>query len=245
MTEMVQAVLNGEHEMWLPKHRADRPEWYEPLGWERERLRLLRQMIMAMANPVVYYVGAEEGEMAALCQMWGGRMVLFEPNPLVWPNIRQIWEANDLELPLASFVGFAAAETDLHPPKREPHSDLFIHDWPPCSVGDVITDHGFKELHSQADEYCRITIDEMVAAMGKQPGIITFDVEGAEWEVMKGAEKTLRERRPTLMASIHPEFMIEHYGQHSRDFRRWLTQLGYREQFVDYQHELHMLFTPK
>jgi hypothetical protein len=28
MTEMIKAMVNGEFEIILPKHRADRPEWY-------------------------------------------------------------------------------------------------------------------------------------------------------------------------------------------------------------------------
>jgi len=28
MTKMIKATINGEFEIILPKHRADRPEWY-------------------------------------------------------------------------------------------------------------------------------------------------------------------------------------------------------------------------
>ena len=35
--EMIQATLNGEYEIILPKHRADRPEWYKPEGWEKKK----------------------------------------------------------------------------------------------------------------------------------------------------------------------------------------------------------------
>ena len=38
MTEMVSAKLNGKFDIILPKHRADRPEWYTEKGWERNRL---------------------------------------------------------------------------------------------------------------------------------------------------------------------------------------------------------------
>src|SRR5882672_1960561 len=104
MAEMIKTMLNGEYEIILPKHRADRAEWYTEEGWERERLKALEAEIKHQINTklssVVYYIGAEEGEMAALCQMWGAKVVLFEPNKLVWPNIKAIWEANDLEMPM-------------------------------------------------------------------------------------------------------------------------------------------------
>ena len=106
MTKMVKAKLNGLFEIILPEHRAARPEWYTEEGWEKARLEKLHEEIkrqkLNKIKPVVYYVGAEEGEMSALCQIWGADVVLFEPNPLVWPNIRAIWEANNPWLPITS-----------------------------------------------------------------------------------------------------------------------------------------------
>jgi hypothetical protein len=97
---MVKARRNGMYDIVLPKHRADRPQWYSPEGWEKARLAALGNEITrqrdAGGEPVVYYVGAEEGEMAALCQIWGANVVLFEPNQRVWSNIKAIWEANAL-----------------------------------------------------------------------------------------------------------------------------------------------------
>ena len=97
---MVKAKLNGEFEILLPKHRADRPEWYTKRGWEKKRMASMFKNLNAIDT--IYYVGAEEGEMAALCQMWGSRVVLFEPNPKAWSHIRAIWEANNLEKPCVS-----------------------------------------------------------------------------------------------------------------------------------------------
>ena len=45
MTEMVKAVINGEFEIMLPKHRADRPEWYTEKGWEKPRLKSMHEKI--------------------------------------------------------------------------------------------------------------------------------------------------------------------------------------------------------
>jgi hypothetical protein len=40
MTEMIKVVVNGEFEIILPKHRADRPDWYQEHGWEKPRLKV-------------------------------------------------------------------------------------------------------------------------------------------------------------------------------------------------------------
>ena len=74
MTEMVKTVLNGLFEITLPKHRADRPEWYTENGWEKKRLMSMYNNIFD--NDVMYYVGGEEGEMVALCQMWGAEVII-------------------------------------------------------------------------------------------------------------------------------------------------------------------------
>ncbi len=250
MTELVKAVLNGEHEIILPKHRADRPDWYTAEGWERRRLRELKSIIQSQDKPVVYYAGAEEGEMPALCQIWGAEVVMFEPNPKVWPNIKAIWEANDLDDPAGVFVGFAAATTMLYPPypQEEHRASLGMwprgeRAWPPCASGPVIGDHGFRELVYEFDAFPCIAMDDVATA--PPPTVITFDCEGSDWEVCKGAEKSIIAHRPHIVASIHPEFMFHQFGQYSRDFRYWIKDFGYDEDILEYEHELHVLYTPR
>jgi FkbM family methyltransferase len=233
MTKMVKAVLNGEFEITMPKHRADRPDWYTPEGWEKPRAKAMHERVGP--GDVVYYVGAEEGEFPALCQMWGADVVLFEPNPKVWPNIKAIWEANKLAVPVC-WPGFAS---NVDQPLW---ADL-LQSWPQCAIDEVIGNHGFKELFLEAPNYPQIRIDD-VATQTMPPTVISFDVEGSEWQVLRGAEQTLRDHRPTLFASIHPEFMFHQWGEYSSDFRNWIKGFGYQETYLDYQHELHMLYEP-
>lgn len=232
MTEMVDTLINGRWMLKLPEHRAARPDWHTAAGWERARLDAMYDRI----NPgdVVYYVGAEEGEMPALCQMWGAEVYLFEPNPKAWPNIKAIWEANGLPAPHC-WAGFAS--------NRVTAGKLMHGCFPSEADDEVVGDHGFKELYLEAESYPQMKIDEVARAQNP-PTIISFDVEGSEWQVLRGAEKTLREHRPTLFASIHPEFMFHQWGEYSADFRGWIKGFGYRETILDYQHELHCLYEP-
>jgi FkbM family methyltransferase len=225
-------MVNGEYEIVLPKHRAERDQWYTPAGWERKRLDSIHDHISS--KDTMFYVGAEEGDMPALCQMWGAKMVLFEPNPLVWANIRAIWEANHLETPWC-FVGFAANKTT---------PSTFSKEFPAVSLGPVISDHGFKELAYESENFPCAKIDSNVRVSGIIPTAISMDVEGSEFEVLKGAEQTILKYHPKLWMSIHPEFAFRMFGVYQYDIRNWIKDRGYKEQILDYQHELHTFYEP-
>lgn len=233
MTDMVPAVLNGEFEIVLPRHRAERPEWYTETGWEKARLAHMRST--TQPGDRVLYIGAEEGEMCALLQMWGAQVFLVEPNELVWPNIRAIWDANNLPAPAGVYAGFCGRQPG------ENHLDGYPEGvWPASADGPVIGDHGFKELRDPGGR--PIT---SVDGIGFTPEMISLDVEGAEWEVLQGAEFTINAARPRIYLSLHPEFLFDQYGgKYSFEVRRWIIEHGYREELLDWQHEGHLVYEP-
>lgn len=233
MAEMVKCKVNGQFEIILPKHRADRPEWYTEKGWEKERLKSMHGRIDK--GDVVLYVGNEEGDMSGLIATWGAKLILMEPNPKVWPNTKAIWEANNLPMPLACFVGFASNQ-------NAGRMTVTKSAFPVCADGEVIHDHGFMELRDHNAE--EIKIDALVQILHVAPKHISIDVEGSEWEVLKGAEKTLKTYKPILWVSIHPEFMIQQYKQYSGDLRNWIKDRGYKETLLAYEHECHFMYLP-
>lgn len=242
MTKMVEVSINGKWKLKLPEYRAARPEWYTEEGWEKKRLEAMSKNIGK--GDIVYYVGSEEGEMPALCVLWGADIVMFEPNQKVWPSVKAIWDANKLKKPLGIFTGFASNSTEETPE----HLDFEVGEkdgWPLVAYGELRGDHGFRQLYLESDAVPQIKIDDYVARTGYIPTVISFDCEGSDWEVMKGAENTVRKYMPKIFGSIHPEFMFDQFGQYSRDFRNWLIGFGYKETILDYQHELHVLYERK
>ena len=247
MAEMVRTLLNGKWWMTLPEHRAARPEWYTSKGWERLRLDAMSAAIRP--GDVVVDVGAEEGDMSALCAKWAGLeggMILIEPNPRVWPNIKAIWDHNDDLAPVVDwFVGFASAETILDPPNDNVTYRAGDRDgWPECAYGPVIGDHGFRHLAQEADATPQTTLDEIIHTPGGPTvDVVTMDIEGAEFEALKGAYSVLRNDRPIVFVSIHPAFLWDLYRTTPDEVHEWMHNLGYRGRLITIDHEEHWVYT--
>lgn len=226
---MVPVAINGRWALHLPAHRAARPEWP---WWEATRLAAMRAVIKP--GDLVFDVGAEEGDFPALYSSWGADVVLAEPNGRVWPNIRAIYEANDLPLPVLCWPGFLGAGVN------ELGATVgYEGGWPASASGPVIGDHGFLNLCERPD--IPVTTIDSIAALHR-PDVITVDVEGAEFEVLKGAERTLTEDAPVLFVSVHPEFMAAMYDQTPLDLHCFLRDLGYRRRHLCTDHEVHELW---
>lgn len=233
---MVPTLINERWELLLPEHRAVRPEWPH---WERERLASMHANLKP--GMVVYDIGAEEGDLPGLWASWGCAVVLFEPNPLVWPNARAVFEANGLA-PAGCWPGFAADVTaDAPEADREL---LAIRDgWPVSAYGDVIGDHGFRQLNERPHDTPRVRIDDVPAVLDvPAPTAITIDVEGSELSVLHGAERTMRDVRPLVWVSVHPTFMREQYGVDAEDLFAFMAGLGYRRTHLASDHEEHEFF---
>lgn len=250
--------INGKYELWLPDHRAARPEWkLENGGWEVARIEVMREWAWIFhtathRNPIVFDVGVEEGDITAILSKYGKcDIVMFEPNSRVWPCIKAIWKENKLSKPLHFFGGFISDKTTaMFDEQWVKHNLDYIH-------GEMIHDHGFKQLYENYPDVPQITLDDYVAATGLIPDMLTIDIEGAEWSLIKGAEQTLCKHKPTIFMSIHPEFLYESYRNEGiwkekygeRCFvvhmLRFINELGYKHSIIEWDwHECHARFDP-
>jgi FkbM family methyltransferase len=232
-------AINGRWPLLLPEHRAARPEW--PY-WEKERLASM-YAYLGDGGHVVYDIGAEEGDLPALWATWGNRVVLAEPNPRVWPNIRAIWEANDLPHPAGWMVGFAG-ENDYTPPGVDDRSYSNATDaWPQAAYGPLIGDHGFLNLCERPDvPQARI---DTLSDRYPPPSAITIDTEGSELVVLRGAAGVLDHVRPLVWVSIHPEFSIDMYDLTKSDCLQFMADHNYVAEHLATDHEEHWFFTPR
>lgn len=257
MVEMIPTEINGRWTLLLPSYRAERAEWFT--GWEKERLASMHEHIMQLradaiglygqenVRPVIIDVGAEEGDFPALWSQWGCDVILVEPNPKVWPNIKAIWQANELRAPLKWWVGFASDHNDFDPINNNVGSKGFADEsgWPWCASGRVIGDHGFRHLGQQADSTPCIQLDEL--CRGVKVDAITIDVEGSELRVLHGSHRILREDRPLVWVSCHTDYEWNdqvYGGVRAEDVIAFMAGMGYRAEHLVTDHEAHYLFEP-
>lgn len=239
----VPVTVNGRWTMRLPAYRAVR--YLEFGNWEKERLASMALNISP--DEVIYDIGTETGDMSALFAHWmrdgAGSMVLVEPNPLAWPGIKFIWEANDLKMPIATYVAFAGA-TPAEAPASNVGAQSAPGGWPGAVDGEIDPAHGFRHLAEEADVTPTITIDQ-ICAQTSAPSVITIDIEGAELEALRGAHETLLEFRPLVWVSVHPQFMRHHFGQRPAELYRYMEERDYRAWYLADDHETHVFFEPK
>lgn len=236
-----QVKINGQWPMVLPESSAD--EWIGNMEhhhnqWEMPRLLKLEEMIKAKPGCVVMYIGAYKGDMAALLQSWGAKLIVMESTPAFWTLIKETWELNNLDDPIGFFSGLLGRE-----PNR-PYTKEFLTKWPQRDAEYIEGHVGFTHLAESHDDpnFPRITIDEFVNVTGIVPDIITMDVEGSELEILYGALETIETHKPNFLISVHPEFMFHNHGTYERELHDLLRDRKYKHTWLDYDHEHHWLY---
>lgn len=148
---------------------------------------------------VLYDLGAAVGFHSLLADryMQSGRIIAFEPFP---PN-RTIFEQH-LRLNHHKLRG-NAIEILPYAVAGEKKELLFSnnelqHDGNTYITGSSVFGEGTGALLVQA-----VTIDGLVAGGYPLPGLIKIDVEGAEYDVLKGAAKTIEKSKPIILLATH------------------------------------------
>jgi FkbM family methyltransferase len=152
------------------------------------------------AGMTFYDVGANIGFFSLLAARLvgaGGRVIAFEADPEVAARLREHAARND-SAPIsleekavwssAAPVFFARADTSLSPDRGLGHV---------VPAGATETAHGTIRVET-------VVLDEYAAAVCG-PDFIKCDVEGAEVEVFRGAQKILMEKKPIILCEMHGE----------------------------------------
>lgn len=100
---------------------------------------------------------------------------------------------------------------------------------------------GLVPVEGFSEEMAAVTtIDRDAAALDAPPSVIKIDVEGAEWDVLKGAETILRDHHPRISLSLHPQALAKR-GATPEEVLAWLAERGYESKVIARDHEIHVI----
>lgn len=228
------------HELWVTDAVAEWDAVAEDSPWEKSRMDTILRILQP--GDVFYEVGAEHGWMAAIYarQVGPENVVLIEPSPDLWPNIRKVWEANFGDvLPLAAWPGFVSnCVVLLDEIELDGESG-----WPACSVGPETGGLAYRHLKHHSDMIPTVTIDWIVESTEPPKGM-SIDVEGAELRVLEGMERTLRNDKPWVWLSVHPDLMERDFDSTPEEILAFLDSVNYLSVLLDIDHEEHWLCWP-
>lgn len=197
--------------------------------WEPDVLRA----VIATVKPgmTVIDIGAHIGYYTLLfakCVGLNGRVVAFEPLPANFELLERNIQLNELTCVQAfsQAVFSGNEELILTVPDDLPHS----------GDASVFQNRGAKQFRVPA-----IALDTFCESAGLRPDILKMDVEGAEYDVLMGARKTIDRFSPKLLIELH------HFDGNlsAHPVPDLLSRWGYQIQWIERSEMTsHILATP-
>jgi len=191
--------------------------------WRGEHERAIQDAIAAMVLPgaVVYDIGAHIGSFAlGATRLTGqaGRVVAFEADPENVASLVENASRNNLTATLQVVPCAVWSRTTTRVAFRR---------------GGVQRTHGGVETDGQRTvlgsgdmiQVPAIALDDFIKGGGPIPQLVKIDVEGGEYEVLRGGEKLFAAGRPLIIAEVH-------HLQTAEQIAAWLTEYHYRAQWT-------------
>jgi FkbM family methyltransferase len=191
--------------------------------WRGEHEPEVQNAILAVVRPgaVIYDVGAHVGTMAlGAAQLVGdlGRVVAFEGDPENVERLRANSVRNGLEgrLQVVHAAVWSRTASDGLSFRRGTTAR---------SQGGIEADGNHPVLaKGEIIKVPAITLDDFVAAGGLPPRMVKIDVEGGEYEVLRGATTLLATQRPLIIAEVH-------HHRAAEQITTWLNENRYEAQW--------------
>lgn len=178
---------------------------------QRAELAAIRSHVTA--DDLVCDIGANKGSYLYWMAKWSRRVVAFEPQPGLASYLKDACAALKLSNAVVEAAGVSAASGTF---------DLYIP--APNSPGaSLLPAEGARKLPVRV-----VALDDYFKPSDKV-SLLKIDVEGAEFDVFRGAERILRESRPVLVFEYEQRHLRE--GTMSDCFA-YLEDRGYRGEFV-------------
>jgi FkbM family methyltransferase len=190
--------------------------------WRGEHEVTVQRAILAVVTPgcVVFDVGAHTGSIAlGVARLVGpmGRVVAFEADPQNVNTLKENAARNQLScLQFVSSAVWSYSAPDISFRQGGAHT----------THGGVESD-GQRAVMSSGEivKVSAVSLDDFVTNGGPIPALVKVDVEGGEYEVLRGGTKLFAEKRPLLVAEVH-------HQEASDQIKVWLTQHRYSSRWI-------------
>jgi FkbM family methyltransferase len=171
----------------------------------------------ARVRGVLFDVGANNGLFSALYCLAHplNRAVAFEPSPTLVDRIRDMARLNGIE-DRVRIIDKAAAESAGERELLLAAHGGFVQPMPFAGTAQL-------DWHAVT---VRTTTLDIESAGADRPTIVKIDVEGYEWEVLRGATALIRDTQPTVFLEVHLNY-LERREIAPLDVIRLVTAEGY------------------
>lgn len=226
--------FNYDYQIWMNEPLAS---WDVYDYWEKERVLSMREHLKK--GDVLFDIGTESGwcNLVYASMVGPENMVLIEPTPEFWPNIKALWDKNYPHiLPKGTYSGLFSNKTtddrDINP---------YIV-WPKDVEGDLIDKNSYKYIHEHGNVIPQMTLDDYVLKTKINPNALTIDTEGSELLILHGAENTLKSQSLKVWISEHDDMALRDYNVKKGQLETYMGSLGYKREYLAVDHEVHAYY---
>ncbi len=192
---------------------------YFPEGYEKENFCFINNEVKK--GMTVLDIGAHIGLMVVIFSKKVGRegaVYAFEPTPSTFKILQETIKLNNVKNVNAIPVALAEKKGKLN---------FYISDNSADNSNSLVNNHR-TDRKEEAIEVEVNTVDHFVAEEKiNNIDFIKIDVEGAEFQLLKGSIGTIKKHKPKIILSIHPEG-IKNFGDSAEDIWNLLNDARYK-----------------
>lgn len=151
-----------------------------------------------------------------------GSVHVFEVDPKCLNLISRNLKLNDLDNVLVHNLAISDSNGTVKIPQLEnPNPGLTINS---------ISSSNYIEVES-------VTIDDFLTQKKINPDFIKIDIEGAEWNALKGMKKTLEYKNVTILVEIHVDNLRDNFNTNYKEIIELLIDCGYSLKEIEHRSE--------
>lgn len=195
---------------------------YHGIPFRQRRLRALYRLFVSNGD-LAFDVGAHAGNRVRALRALGCRVVAIEPQPDFARVLRCLFgRSPDVQI-VEMAVADRAGRMTLQVSERRPTVSTLAPAWREARARDA----DFSGVRWNRSLEVEVTTLDALAGRFGRPRFIKIDVEGAEYEVLRGAEATLKKHRPIVLSELSAA-LLQSNGSSAAAVIEFMRRLAYR-----------------